>query len=137
MHHKLPAVRWVGGVEIELLAMATGARIVPRFEELTADKLGFAGGLRWLVYCWLVLAYAGCWMLSWSPSRRVHASGCFAQCAAAAAAASPPHQGTPHAPLRHPSGTPQAPTHPDMRHCTLPPCRGRARAVPLICADLC
>ena len=34
------AVRWVGGVEIELLAMATGARIVPRFSELTADKLG-------------------------------------------------------------------------------------------------
>jgi chaperonin GroEL (HSP60 family) len=32
MHHKLPAIRWVGGVEIELLAMATGARIVPRFE---------------------------------------------------------------------------------------------------------
>ena len=30
--HDLPAVRWVGGVEIELLAMATGARIVPRFE---------------------------------------------------------------------------------------------------------
>ena len=30
--HELPAVRWVGGVEIELLAMATGARIVPRFE---------------------------------------------------------------------------------------------------------
>ncbi|ELP92684.1 T-complex protein 1 subunit epsilon, putative [Entamoeba invadens IP1] len=34
------AVRWVGGVELELLAIATGARIVPRFEELTADKLG-------------------------------------------------------------------------------------------------
>lgn len=32
MHHHLPAIRWVGGVEIELLAMATGARIVPRFE---------------------------------------------------------------------------------------------------------
>lgn len=32
MHHNLPAIRWVGGVEIELLAMATGARIVPRFE---------------------------------------------------------------------------------------------------------
>lgn len=32
MHHGLPAIRWVGGVEIELLAMATGARIVPRFE---------------------------------------------------------------------------------------------------------
>ena len=38
----LPAVRWVGGVEIELLAMATGARIVPRFSELSADKLGRA-----------------------------------------------------------------------------------------------
>ena len=36
----LPAVRWVGGVELELLAMATGARIVPRFSELSADKLG-------------------------------------------------------------------------------------------------
>nr|BAN37532.1 chaperonin containing TCP-1 epsilon subunit, putative [Entamoeba histolytica] len=34
------AVRWVGGVELELLAIATGARIVPRFEELTKDKLG-------------------------------------------------------------------------------------------------
>ena len=32
MHHDLPAIRWVGGVEIELIAMATGARIVPRFE---------------------------------------------------------------------------------------------------------
>ena len=38
----LPAVRWVGGVEIELLAMATGARIVPRFSELTTEKLGSA-----------------------------------------------------------------------------------------------
>jgi len=43
MHNNLPAVRWVGGVEIELLAIATGARIVPRFEELTPDKLGKAG----------------------------------------------------------------------------------------------
>ena len=44
LYHKgLPAVRWVGGVEIELLAIATGARIVPRFEDLSADKLGFAG----------------------------------------------------------------------------------------------
>ena len=32
MHRELPAIRWVGGVEIELLAMATGARIVPRFQ---------------------------------------------------------------------------------------------------------
>lgn len=39
----LPAVRWVGGVEIELLAIATGARIVPRFEEISAEKLGKAG----------------------------------------------------------------------------------------------
>jgi chaperonin GroEL (HSP60 family) len=35
MHKQLPAIRWVGGVEIELLAMATGARIVPRFEVQT------------------------------------------------------------------------------------------------------
>merc|ERR1712216_799238 len=43
MQNKLPAVRWVGGVEIELIAIATGGRIVPRFQELTADKLGEAG----------------------------------------------------------------------------------------------
>ena len=46
MHHGLPAIRWVGGVEIELLAMATGARIVPRFQELTPDKLGFARSVK-------------------------------------------------------------------------------------------
>merc|ERR1711935_688524 len=40
---KLPAVRWVGGVELELIAIATGGRIVPRFEELTPAKLGKAG----------------------------------------------------------------------------------------------
>lgn len=44
--HGLPAVRWVGGVEIEHLAIATGARIVPRFEELTPDKLGRAGQVK-------------------------------------------------------------------------------------------
>jgi len=43
MHNDLPAVRWVGGVEIELLALATGARIIPRFEEITPEKLGTAG----------------------------------------------------------------------------------------------
>lgn len=43
MHNKLPAVRWVGGVEIELIAIATGAKIVPRFEEVTPEKLGKAG----------------------------------------------------------------------------------------------
>ena len=42
MMNNLPAVRWVGGVEIELLAIATGARIVPRFEEITPEKLGHA-----------------------------------------------------------------------------------------------
>ena len=46
LQNGLPAVRWVGGVEIELLAIATGGRIVPRFSELTADKLGTAGCVR-------------------------------------------------------------------------------------------
>merc|ERR1719456_767707 len=41
--NKLPAVRWVGGVELELIAIATGGRIVPRFEELSEEKLGTAG----------------------------------------------------------------------------------------------
>ncbi|XP_001363952.1 T-complex protein 1 subunit epsilon [Monodelphis domestica] len=43
LQNKLPAVRWVGGPEIELIAIATGGRIVPRFSELTSEKLGFAG----------------------------------------------------------------------------------------------
>lgn len=46
MHEGLPAVRWVGGVEIELLALATGARIIPRFEELEPSKLGTAKRVR-------------------------------------------------------------------------------------------
>jgi T-complex protein 1 subunit epsilon len=46
LSHNLPAVRWVGGPELELIAIATGGRIVPRFEELTADKLGQAGLVR-------------------------------------------------------------------------------------------
>mmetsp|Transcript_13561 Transcript_13561/g.37526 ORF Transcript_13561/g.37526 Transcript_13561/m.37526 type:complete len:485 (+) Transcript_13561:105-1559(+) len=46
VQNKLPAVRWVGGVEIELLAMACGARIVPRFSELAPEKLGTAGRVR-------------------------------------------------------------------------------------------
>ena len=40
----------MGGVEIELLAMATGARIVPRFSELSEAKLGRAGRVRELVF---------------------------------------------------------------------------------------
>lgn len=39
----MPAVRWVGGPEIELVAIATNGRIVPRFSELTTEKLGSAG----------------------------------------------------------------------------------------------
>ncbi|KAL0336045.1 UNVERIFIED_CONTAM: T-complex protein 1 subunit epsilon [Sesamum radiatum] len=46
MHRNLPAVRWVGGVELELIAIATGGRIVPRFQELTPEKLGRAGLVR-------------------------------------------------------------------------------------------
>ncbi|KAF2223825.1 chaperonin Cpn60/TCP-1 family [Elsinoe ampelina] len=42
----LPAVRWVGGPEIELIAIATNGRIVPRFEDLSAEKLGKAGIVR-------------------------------------------------------------------------------------------
>ncbi|KAJ2924308.1 hypothetical protein H1R20_g12786, partial [Candolleomyces eurysporus] len=46
MQNELPAVRWVGGPEIELIAMATQGRIVPRFEDLTKEKLGSAGIVR-------------------------------------------------------------------------------------------
>ncbi|KAJ7158688.1 chaperonin Cpn60/TCP-1 family [Mycena filopes] len=46
MQNDLPAVRWVGGPEIELIAIATQGRIVPRFEDLTAEKLGKAGIVR-------------------------------------------------------------------------------------------
>ncbi|KZT52218.1 hypothetical protein CALCODRAFT_520863 [Calocera cornea HHB12733] len=46
MANDLPAVRWVGGPEIELIAIATQGRIVPRFEDLSAEKLGKAGIVR-------------------------------------------------------------------------------------------
>lgn len=46
LQRDLPAVRWVGGPEIELIAIATGGRIVPRFQELSAEKLGTAGLVR-------------------------------------------------------------------------------------------
>ncbi|PWN32467.1 putative t-complex-type molecular chaperone, epsilon subunit [Meira miltonrushii] len=46
LQHDLPAVRWVGGPEIELIAIATNGRIVPRFEDLSPDKLGTAGIVR-------------------------------------------------------------------------------------------
>jgi T-complex protein 1 subunit epsilon len=88
MQNDLPAVRWVGGPEIEvgyrsttslpsaippgatfppscfrytpwcqelkltlqLIAIATNGRIVPRFEDLTADKLGRAGLVREMTF---------------------------------------------------------------------------------------
>lgn len=50
LQQELPAVRWVGGPEIELIAIATGGRIVPRFEELTPEKLGNAGLVRELSF---------------------------------------------------------------------------------------
>lgn len=39
----LPAVRWVSGTDIELLAIATGARIIPRFQQISKEKLGKCG----------------------------------------------------------------------------------------------
>ncbi|XP_045480681.1 T-complex protein 1 subunit epsilon isoform X1 [Harmonia axyridis] len=50
LQRELPAVRWVGGPEIELIAIATGGRIVPRFEELNEQKLGKAGLVRELCF---------------------------------------------------------------------------------------
>jgi T-complex protein 1 subunit epsilon len=44
--NELPSVRWVGGVEMELIAIATGGRIVPRFQEVSKEKLGYAGTVR-------------------------------------------------------------------------------------------
>eukprot|EP01071_Lankesteria_metandrocarpae_P010535 Lankesteria_metandrocarpae@DN5347_c1_g1_i10.p1 len=46
LRRNLPAVRWVGGVEMELIAIASGGRIVARFEDLTTEKLGKAGLIR-------------------------------------------------------------------------------------------
>ncbi|RPB29526.1 hypothetical protein L211DRAFT_832230 [Terfezia boudieri ATCC MYA-4762] len=50
LQNKLPAVRWVGGPEIELIAIATNGRIVPRFGDLTPEKLGRAGLVRELSF---------------------------------------------------------------------------------------
>ncbi|GLJ53289.1 hypothetical protein SUGI_1135740 [Cryptomeria japonica] len=43
MHLGLPTMRWVGGVELELIAIAIGGQIFPRSLELILDKLGKAG----------------------------------------------------------------------------------------------
>jgi len=53
LQSQLPAVRWVGGPEIELIAIATGGRIVPRFSELTKEKLGSCGVVKELSFGWL------------------------------------------------------------------------------------
>merc|ERR1719312_582132 len=50
LQNQLPAVRWVGGPEIELIAIATGGRIVPRFSELTSEKLGTCGVVKELSF---------------------------------------------------------------------------------------
>jgi len=42
MQNNLPAVRWVGGTEIEQIAIATGSRIIQRFEDIKKTKLGAA-----------------------------------------------------------------------------------------------
>lgn len=46
LRNKLSAVRWASGQEIDLLAVATGAQIVPRFNEITSSTLGFAEKIR-------------------------------------------------------------------------------------------
>ena len=43
-------MRWVAGGDVELLAMATGGRIIPRFKEITPEKLGRAGLIRELSF---------------------------------------------------------------------------------------
>jgi T-complex protein 1 subunit epsilon len=48
--NNLPSVRWVGGVELELIALATGARIIPRFEDISAGKLGAAKTVREIAF---------------------------------------------------------------------------------------
>ncbi|XP_063610757.1 T-complex protein 1 subunit epsilon-like [Penaeus indicus] len=50
LQKELPAVRWVGGPEIELIAIATNGRIVPRFEELSPEKLGSCGKVKELSF---------------------------------------------------------------------------------------
>eukprot|EP01114_Cavostelium_apophysatum_P003617 TRINITY_DN1363_c0_g1_i1.p1 TRINITY_DN1363_c0_g1~~TRINITY_DN1363_c0_g1_i1.p1 ORF type:complete len:536 (+),score=160.40 TRINITY_DN1363_c0_g1_i1:128-1735(+) len=50
LQNQLPAVRWVGGVELELLAIATNGRIVPRFSEVSEAKLGKAGVVKELSF---------------------------------------------------------------------------------------
>lgn len=50
LSNNLNAIRWIGGAELELLAIATNGRIVPRFEDLTSEKLGYAGTIKELEF---------------------------------------------------------------------------------------
>jgi len=50
LQHDLPAIRWIGGCELELLALATNARIVPRFQQLEAKKLGSCATIKTLSF---------------------------------------------------------------------------------------
>jgi len=50
MHQKLPAVRWEGKLALAIIAIATGGRIVPRFEEITPEKLGKAGCVKEITF---------------------------------------------------------------------------------------
>ncbi|KNC54936.1 T-complex protein 1 subunit epsilon [Thecamonas trahens ATCC 50062] len=50
LQNDLPAIRWIGGVEMELIAIATNGNIVPRFSDLTPEKLGTAGTVRELSF---------------------------------------------------------------------------------------
>ncbi|KAF7684494.1 T-complex protein 1 subunit epsilon [Astathelohania contejeani] len=42
MEHSLPAIRWVGGAELEQVAVHTGAQIISRFIDLKKEDLGHA-----------------------------------------------------------------------------------------------
>lgn len=46
LQNDLLAVRWLSGTDVELMALATGARIIPRFEEITPEKLGKASSIK-------------------------------------------------------------------------------------------
>ena len=50
LQNNLPAVRWVGGQELEQIAIATNGRIVPRFQDLSSDKLGTCSRISELVF---------------------------------------------------------------------------------------
>jgi len=50
LNQGLPAVRWVGGVEIEHIAMATDGRIIPRFEDISPEKLGKCGKVKEITF---------------------------------------------------------------------------------------